>query len=238
MVACAAEGSTAPAGSEAKPLHMRLKTSMSLDADAAPDQEGAERAARGRASASVTQIIFLRIIGVDRRRGRGCRAPPRRLSSWVVTPMGSATRSATNQITAKRTRPRRRSCLFELDQRAGEVLGVEEEHRLAVGADLRAAVAEHARALGEQAVAGGGDVGRPRSRGGGCRRRGSSPGRRRWARPRPSGCRSSILVLGSSTKTTVTPWPARPAAGRPGRRGCRGTAPRRRRGRARRWRRG
>ena len=43
------------------------------------------------------------------------------------------------------------SRLFELDQRAAEILRVQEQHRLAVGADLRLAVAEHARALRLQA---------------------------------------------------------------------------------------
>ena len=41
------------------------------------------------------------------------------------------------------------SGLFDLDQGAGKVLGVEEQHRLAVRADLRLAVAQHPRALGD-----------------------------------------------------------------------------------------
>src|SRR2546422_4434805 len=42
-----------------------------------------------------------------------------------------------------------------LDQGAAKVLRVQEQHRLAMGADLRIAVAEHARALGFQLVARG-----------------------------------------------------------------------------------
>ena len=38
------------------------------------------------------------------------------------------------------------SCLLELDQRAAEILGMQEQHRLAVRADLRLAFAKHARA--------------------------------------------------------------------------------------------
>ena len=48
--------------------------------------------------------------------------------------------------------------LFDLDQRAAEILGVQEQHRLAVGADLRLAVAEHPRACA-QSVARRLDVG-------------------------------------------------------------------------------
>ena len=39
------------------------------------------------------------------------------------------------------------SDLLEFDQRAGEILGMQEQHRLVVGADLGLAVAQHARAL-------------------------------------------------------------------------------------------
>ena len=45
------------------------------------------------------------------------------------------------------------SGLFELDQRAGEVLRVEEEHGLAVSAYLRPAVAQDARALAHEPLA-------------------------------------------------------------------------------------
>jgi hypothetical protein len=54
-----------------------------------------------------------------------------------------------------RSRP---SCLLNLDQRAGEILRVEEQDRLAMGADFRGPVAEDARALGLESVAGGDDV--------------------------------------------------------------------------------
>src|SRR5437763_1631858 len=50
------------------------------------------------------------------------------------------------------------SGLLELDQRAAEILRVQEQDRLAVGADLRFAVAEDARALVLEPVAGGADV--------------------------------------------------------------------------------
>src|SRR5262249_17410307 len=45
------------------------------------------------------------------------------------------------------------SRLLQLDQRAAEVLGMEEQHRLAVRAGLRRAVAEHAGALPPEPVA-------------------------------------------------------------------------------------
>ena len=97
------------------------------------------------------------------------------------------------------------SCLLDLDQGAAEILGVQEQHRLAVGADLRLAVAEHARALGLEPVA----------------RRddvvdlvadvvnaavGIALEKFRDRRASPSGSSSSILVLGSVMKTVVTPW--------------------------------
>src|SRR5258708_16303444 len=50
------------------------------------------------------------------------------------------------------------SGLLEFDQRAAEVLGMQEQHRLVVRADLWRAVAEHARAFGLELVAGGQDV--------------------------------------------------------------------------------
>src|SRR5262245_16969820 len=50
------------------------------------------------------------------------------------------------------------SCLLQLDQAAEEVLGVQEKHRLAMGADLRLPIAQHPRALGLQPIAGGQDV--------------------------------------------------------------------------------
>src|SRR5664280_1046259 len=49
--------------------------------------------------------------------------------------------------------------LLEFDQSAAKILRMQEQHRLAVGADLRLAVAEHARALRLQGVAGGADIG-------------------------------------------------------------------------------
>ena len=137
---------------------------------------------------------------------RGCRAPPRRPRPGCVRPIGSATSSVDEPDDREEHEGAGdASRLLELHQRAGEVLGVQEQHRLAVGADLRLAVAEHAGALRQQPVAGGERCPRPRSRGGGCRRPGSWRGSRRSARRRPSGCSSSILVFGSSMKTTVTP---------------------------------
>src|SRR6266702_1922236 len=54
--------------------------------------------------------------------------------------------------------PRVASRLFQLDQGAAEILGVEEQHRLAVGADFRLTVAEQAGARFAQAVARGDNV--------------------------------------------------------------------------------
>src|SRR5258708_2741978 len=48
--------------------------------------------------------------------------------------------------------------LLEFDQRAREVLGMQEQHRLVMRADLGFAVAQHPRALGLELVAGGVDV--------------------------------------------------------------------------------
>src|SRR6185312_3109610 len=45
------------------------------------------------------------------------------------------------------------SGLFELDQRAAEILGMEEEHRLAMGTDTRLAIAQDPRARGFEAIA-------------------------------------------------------------------------------------
>src|SRR5581483_4619693 len=50
------------------------------------------------------------------------------------------------------------SGLFELDQRTAEILRVQEQNRLAVGARTRLAVAENPRARGPQPVARGADV--------------------------------------------------------------------------------
>src|SRR5215470_17027287 len=52
-----------------------------------------------------------------------------------------------------------RSRLLQLDQRAVEVLGMQEQYRLAVGADLGLTVAQHARARRPQLVARGMDIG-------------------------------------------------------------------------------
>src|SRR5258708_11632074 len=50
---------------------------------------------------------------------------------------------------------RNRSHLLQFDQRAAEILGVQEENRLSVGTDLRLAVAEHPRAFDAKLVASG-----------------------------------------------------------------------------------
>src|SRR5689334_680994 len=67
------------------------------------------------------------------------------------------TKSSTRSGNRRRSRSAS-SCLFQLDQRAEEVLGVQEQHRLAMGADLRLAIAQHARAFGLQVVARGDDI--------------------------------------------------------------------------------
>src|ERR1700750_138056 len=54
-----------------------------------------------------------------------------------------------------RTAPSR---LLDLHQRAAEVLGVQEQHGLAVGADLRLAVPKHPGTLCLELVTGGADV--------------------------------------------------------------------------------
>src|SRR5437868_13819251 len=51
------------------------------------------------------------------------------------------------------------SSLFDFDERAGKILRVEKQHRLAMGADLRHALAEHARAPAEQLIARRDDIG-------------------------------------------------------------------------------
>ena len=48
--------------------------------------------------------------------------------------------------------------LLQLDERAAEVLRMQEQHGLAMRANLRLATAQHARALGHEPVAGGQNV--------------------------------------------------------------------------------
>src|SRR5262245_64558482 len=50
------------------------------------------------------------------------------------------------------------SGLLDLDQRAAEVLRMEEQHRPAVRADFRLPIAKHARARSLEAIAGGADI--------------------------------------------------------------------------------
>src|SRR5438128_379933 len=50
------------------------------------------------------------------------------------------------------------SCLFQLDQRAAEVLRVQKQNGLAMSACFRFAVAEYTRALRLERIAGGADV--------------------------------------------------------------------------------
>jgi hypothetical protein len=71
---------------------------------------------------------------------------------------------------------------------------VEEEHGLAVGADLRFAGAEHAGTLSLELVAGGQDV-----------VDGLRSTKLSMGEPSPSGAISSTLLLGRFTNTTVTP---------------------------------
>ena len=96
------------------------------------------------------------------------------------------------------------SDLLDLDQRAGEVFRVQKQHRLAVSADFRVPVPENARALGLELVASSDDVldlvaevVHPA-----VRIALEKFGDRRVGAER---CKSSIFVLGSSTKMTVTP---------------------------------
>jgi hypothetical protein len=78
-------------------------------------------------------------------------------------------------------RARSGSNFFELDQRAAEILGVQKDHGQAMSPRRRLAVPKHRGALRDEVRDGGFDD------------------------PSPSGCSSSILLLGSSTKTVVTP---------------------------------
>src|ERR1044072_7899842 len=75
------------------------------------------------------------------------------------TPHGRTANSMVDQITRETmtpgAQPTATSDLFELDQRARESLGMQEQHGLVVGADLGLAVAQHARALRLELVAGG-----------------------------------------------------------------------------------
>src|SRR5262249_32753097 len=75
--------------------------------------------------------------------------------------------SQTAQPTIARSRSRTRLrwskpssflALFDFDQRAGKILRVQEQHRLAVRADLGHAVAEHPRTFFDQGIAGSDDV--------------------------------------------------------------------------------
>src|SRR5204863_1005366 len=50
------------------------------------------------------------------------------------------------------------SRLLDLDQRSAEILGVQEQHRLAVSADLGLAVSQHARAALTQTIARRSDI--------------------------------------------------------------------------------
>src|SRR5690606_25880746 len=50
------------------------------------------------------------------------------------------------------------SCLFELDERAAEILGMQEQHGLAMGTDLGFAIAENARSRSLETIAGRNDI--------------------------------------------------------------------------------
>ena len=85
----------------------------------------------------------------------------RRRSSWPAPAAGSLRASCSGGRCGRRTfsspsslrRPRAALGLLQLDQRAAEVLGMQEQHRLAVRADPRFAVAEHPRPRRLQGVA-------------------------------------------------------------------------------------
>src|SRR5271154_3982723 len=83
------------------------------------------------------------------------RAIRRASASESFSTLVSLLRPGGERGSVRRPRP---SHLLDLDQRAGEVFRVEEQDRLAVGADFRVPVAEHARALGLELVAGGDDI--------------------------------------------------------------------------------
>src|ERR1700730_14352998 len=67
-------------------------------------------------------------------------------STWERIPQGSTANSTTHQMMKKIATEVETdmSRLLEFDQRAAEILRMEEQHRLAVGAGLGLAVAEHA----------------------------------------------------------------------------------------------
>src|ERR1700735_978559 len=66
----------------------------------------------------------------------GAISPP---SCWLRTPQGSTANSTTHQIRKKVASAvvMGISALFQFDQGTGEILRMQEEHRLAVRADLR-----------------------------------------------------------------------------------------------------
>src|ERR1700733_9460783 len=90
----------------------------------------------------------------------GGNSPP---SRWLRMAQGSTANSTTDQIRKKMAMAvvTGMSTLFQLDQRAGKILRMQEQDGLAMGADLRLAVAEDPRAGLLQRIAGGADVVNP-----------------------------------------------------------------------------
>src|SRR6202044_500222 len=100
------------------------------------------------------------------------RAATKASAGMVAVAYFCATKVTPQRKAVKRSRPsalrrlmppptaeyRMPSDLLDLDQRAGEILRVQKQHRLAVRADFRVPIPEHARALGLELVAGGDDV--------------------------------------------------------------------------------
>src|SRR5580704_1045563 len=68
-----------------------------------------------------------------------------RPSCWLRIPHGRTANSTTHQIKKKMASAVATgiSGLFEFDQRAGKILRMQEQHRLAMGADFRFAIAQH-----------------------------------------------------------------------------------------------
>jgi len=103
---------------------------------------------------------------------------------------------------SRRNRPG--SCLLELDQRSAEILRVEKQHWFVMRAKPWLAVAEHPCAFGAEPVARGHDVVDLIADVVNSARR-IALEKTAHGEAVPSGSRSSILVFGNSTNTTLTP---------------------------------
>ena len=196
------------------------------------------RRPRSTAETAVVAITFNPIWGLLGALG-ACRA---RIVRRMDSPGQDAANSTTHQIRRSRRRSPRSSPspgLLQLDQRAAEVLGVEEEHGLVVGAGLGLAVAEDAGARGLQR-----DRGRRRYRptsiadvmDAAATR--SSAESSRPASSSPSGDAATRSWRSAVRATTVTPCAGCGTARIPWRRACSCREPMPPPGPARRWRRG